>query len=90
LAYEEVEILDADEIAVALERLDGHRIYAISVLALATGMSGGELLGLQWVDCNLDAGVLRVERSLEETAAGLRFKPRRSMGAGRSRYPPAP
>lgn len=75
LEYEEVEILDAGEIAFALERLDRHRLYAISALALATGMRRGELLGLQWVDCDLDAGVLRVERSLEETAAGLRFKP---------------
>ena len=75
LEHEEVEILDAGEIALALERLGGHRLYGVSALALTTGMRRGELLGLQWVDCDLDAGVLRVERSLEETTAGLRFKP---------------
>jgi integrase len=91
LEYEEVEILDADDIALALERLDGHRLYAISALALATGMRRGELLGLQWVDCNLDAGVLRVERSLEETAAGLRFKPPKTKHGRRTiTLPPAP
>ena len=38
-------------------------------------MRRGELLGLQWGDVGLNAGTLRVERSLEETKAGLRFKP---------------
>ena len=38
-------------------------------------MRRGELLGLQWGDIDLDAGTLRVERSIEETTAGLRLKP---------------
>ena len=37
-------------------------------------MRRGELLGLQWGDIDLDADTLRVERSLEETNAGLRLK----------------
>ena len=37
-------------------------------------MRRGELLGLQWGDLDLDRGVLRVERSVEETKAGLRCK----------------
>jgi integrase len=37
-------------------------------------MRRGELLGLQWGDVDLEAGTLRVERSLEETNAGLRLK----------------
>ena len=42
---------------------------------LATGMRRGELLALQWGDIDLDRGVLRVERSVEETkAGGLRLK----------------
>ena len=44
-------------------------------LALATGMRRGELLGLMWGDIDLDRGTLRVERSVEETKAGLRLKP---------------
>ena len=57
-------------------------------LALVTGMRRGELLGLQWGDVDLVAGTLRVERSVEETRAGLRLKPpktkrgRRSIGLG--------
>jgi integrase len=38
-------------------------------------MRRGELLALQWGDIDLDRAVLRVERSIEETKAGLRAKP---------------
>lgn len=37
-------------------------------------MRRGELLALQWSDVDLERAVLRVERSLEETRAGLRLK----------------
>ena len=50
------------------------RSCALSHRALATGMRRGELLGLQWGDLDLDAGTVRVERSIEETKAGLRVK----------------
>jgi hypothetical protein len=43
-----------------------------AVLDLATGMRRGEILALSDVD--LDGATVRVERSLEETGAGLRFK----------------
>ena len=35
-------------------------------------MRRGELLALQWRDVDLERGVLSVERSLEQTRAGLR------------------
>jgi integrase len=34
----------------------------------------GELLALRWRDVDLDGAKLRVQRSLEQTKAGLRFK----------------
>ena len=70
----EVEILSAEQIAEVLARLDGHSLHAIVAFALSTGMRRGELCGLAWGALDLDDGVVRVERSLEETAAGLRFK----------------
>jgi integrase len=72
---EEIEILTPDQVSHVLEALRGHRLYPIVSLAAATGMRRGELLALQWSDIDLDRGVLRVERSLEETKAGLRVKP---------------
>src|SRR5262249_14077724 len=62
-------------IKTVLDALQGHNLHPIVSLALATGMRRGELLGLQWGDVNLDSATVRVERSLEETKAGLRLKP---------------
>ena len=42
------------------------RLYALYVLAITTGLRQGELLGLQWPDINLGAGVLSVQRTLLE------------------------
>ena len=71
----EIEILEPDQIADVLGKLEGHNLFPIVATALLTGLRRGELLGLQWGDVDLDAGALRVERSLEETRAGLRLKP---------------
>ena len=72
----EIEILSADQIADVLDQArQATYLFPIVSLALATGMRRGELLGLQWGDIDLDAGTLRVERSVEETKAGLRLKP---------------
>ena len=48
------------------------------VVAAATGARRGELCGLMWSDIDFEAGVLRIERSLEETNDGLRLKPTKS------------
>jgi integrase len=71
----EIEILSAVQIDDVLTKLDSHPLLPIASLALATGLRRGELLGLQWGDIDLDVGTLRVERSVEETKAGLRLKP---------------
>jgi len=47
-------------------------------------MRRGELLGLQWGDLDLDKATLRVERSVEETRAGLRLKPPKTRRGRRS------
>jgi len=70
----EVEILDADQITTVIDRLAGHRLYEIVVVDLATGMRRGELLALRLSDIDLDDATVRIERSLEETKNGLRFK----------------
>lgn len=74
VAEEEVEILDANQIALVLDKLQGRTLHPVVATALATGMRRGELLALQWGDVDLDAASLRVDRSLEETKQGLRFK----------------
>jgi integrase len=49
-------------------------LHPIAALALGTGMRRGELCGLAWGAVDLDGATVRVERSLEETKQGLRFK----------------
>ena len=58
-------------------------MHPIASLALATGMRRGELLALRWQDVDLAKASLKVERSLEQTKAGLRFKsPKSKHGFG--------
>jgi integrase len=71
----EVEMLTAEQINDVLVKLEDHGLHPIVVLALATGMRRGELLALRWGDIDLDKATLKVERSLEESDRGLRFKP---------------
>jgi integrase len=74
-AIEEIEILSADEIADVLQKLAGHALYSIATLALASGMRRGELLALDWASLDMEKRKVTIRRSLEETKAGLRFKP---------------
>jgi integrase len=70
----EVETLNAEQMASVLSMMVDHPLYPIVALALTTGMRRGELLALRWEDIDLKGETVKVERSLEETAAGLRFK----------------
>jgi integrase len=70
----EIQILSADQWKTMLKRLRGKPLYLIGATLLGTGMRRGELCGLRWKDLDLDGGKLRVEQSLEQTKAGLRFK----------------
>jgi integrase len=85
----EIEIIREEEIRNVLGKLKGH-LHSIATLALATGMRRGELLALRWIDVDLDAGAIRVERSLEQTRAGLRFKsPKTKHGRRSITLPPS-
>jgi integrase len=81
---EEIEILTDAEVATALRQLQGHELHTIASTGLATGMRRGELLAVRWTDCDLDAASMSVKRSLEETKAGLRFKPPKSKRGKRT------
>lgn len=72
---EEVEILEPGAIAVVLAKLRDHALGPLAATALATGARRGELLALAWSCVNLEKASLRIERALEQTKAGLRFKP---------------
>ncbi|MDI3316876.1 MAG: site-specific integrase [Bacillota bacterium] len=67
----EMRALDRDEVMQLMAAVRGTRIEAIVVLALATGMRRGELLGLRWRDVDLEDGVLRVAQALQRLDNGL-------------------
>jgi integrase len=71
---EEVVILTSDQITDVLTKLAGHRLLPIVALALGAGLRRGEICALRWSSVDLDAATVRVERSLEETRAGLVVK----------------
>jgi integrase len=70
----EIEILSPSQIAEVRAKLAGHPILSIFELAIGSGMRRGEICALTWSAIDLPRGIVRVERSLEQTAAGLRVK----------------
>jgi integrase len=70
----EVEILTPEQVNVVLEALHGHWLHPIAVLALGSGARRGELLGLQQRDLDLDTGIMRIERAVEQTQQDLTIK----------------
>jgi integrase len=71
---EELTILTEEQIGTVLRHLEGRTLRPIVSFLLGTGCRRGEVLALRWSDLDLAGGVVRIERSLEQTKAGLRFK----------------
>jgi integrase len=87
VADTEIEIPSEAEIAAVLKYLRerDRQLYILGVVTLATGARRGELCALCWRDLDLDAGLLRVERSLETTKEeGLRIKSPKTRHGRRS------
>jgi integrase len=70
----EITILTEDQIGATLRHLDGRTLRPIVSFLLGTGARRGEALALRWKDLDLDKGIIRIERSLEQTKGALRFK----------------
>jgi len=80
----EVEILNAEQIADALRKLEGHPIYPIAALAIGTGARRGEIAALRWDDLDLDAATVRIERSLEQIKGSVRVKSTKTVAGRRT------
>jgi integrase len=77
-----MEVYDEAQVRALLAVASSHRLYALFVLALDTGMRQGELFALAWDDLDLEAGTVLVQRSLEEINGKHRIKEPKS-GKGR-------
>lgn len=84
----EMKVLGVKEVARFLGAAREDRLYALYVLAIATGLRQGELLGLQWADVALAEGYLFVRRQLTEDAGVLSFaEPKTAAGRRRVDLP---
>ena len=89
VASSEIKILTEKQIGGVLRHLEGRTLRPIVALALATGARRGELLALRLKDLDLPAGLVRFERSLEQTKGSLRFKaPKTKNGRRTVAIPP--
>ncbi len=70
----EMRALDEDRSIWLLDAAHGTRLYVPILIAITTGMRRGEILALRWRDVDITNQCLRVQRSLEQTNAGVRFK----------------
>jgi integrase len=70
----EMVTLTAVQSTLLIKTARGSPLYPPILIALATGARRGEALALRWRNVDLDRGAIRIVESLEQTAAGLRFK----------------
>lgn len=70
----EISILTDEQIGALLRHLNGRTLRPIVSFLIGTGCRRGEALALRWSDVDFDQGAIRIERSLEQTKAGLRVK----------------
>src|SRR4051794_37237101 len=75
--------LTAEEARALLDALSGDRLESLFVLALATGLRRGELLGLRWTDVDPAGRVLFVRQTLQRTECGLAFVPPKTHRSAR-------
>jgi integrase len=89
LSRKEMRPLSPAEVRRFLKAARGDEHKALFVLAVSSGMRQGELLALRWEDVDLEAGTLRVQRSLSHTKVGPVFAPPRVPRAASASSSPA-
>lgn len=69
--HREMRLWESEQAACFLKVAEGHRLYPLFYLSMATGLRRGELLGLRWVD--LEGSVLHVKQALVKVGGKLVF-----------------
>ncbi len=85
----EISPLTVEQVQSLLKISSGHRLHALFVLAITSGLRQGELFAIHWADIDLKAGVLAVRYTLEEVKSQLRLKEPKSKSGRRSVKLPA-
>jgi integrase len=66
LKRDEIQPLDREQTRRLLEAAEGDRLHAFYVVAVTAGLRPGEMMALRWSDVDLEAGTLRVNRTLSD------------------------
>lgn len=82
--YREITPLNAEQARALLKASESHRLHALFVLALQTGLRQGELYALQWPDIDLEQGTVNVRHTLEEIRGVLKLKEPKSKAGKRN------
>jgi len=80
----ELTIPDAETVERIVETAKGTSIYVAVLLAAATGMRRGEILGLRWSEVDLQQGVVRVVTTYQRSRRGLEFADPKTQRARRT------
>jgi len=83
-AKTEMRALTEAETATLLRAAERSSLRLPILVAVTTGLRRGELLALQWSDIDLKTGETSVQRTLEQTKEGLRFKEPKTQRASRT------
>ena len=70
----EVQVWTKDELQSFMKHASGHRWYPAIALAIGSGMRRSEVLGLRWVNCDLDARIVRVRDTLVPVNGGMEHR----------------
>lgn len=85
-AQTEMRTLDAEQVKRLLAAARGHRLEALYVLAVTTGMRQGQLLGLRWRAVDLESGSLAVIGNLQSLpTVGLTITAKQKTAKSRHR-----
>lgn len=63
--------LTLNQVDQLLTRVEGGRLEALYIVALATGLREGGILGLRWRDVDFARGVLTIRTQVQRTCEGL-------------------
>jgi len=80
----EIEPFAPDEIRTLLAAVHGHRLEAMFVVAVSSGLRMGELLGLSWPDVDLERGSLTVRAALAKIEGEWDLVPPKSSTSRRT------
>ncbi len=85
----EIQVLTHNQLADLLEAAQKTDLYLPVLIAATTGLRLGEVFGLWWKDLDLENGALTVNQTLQETKAGISFKPPKTPQSRRTVALPA-